>query len=288
MAELLDGKSIAQALREALREKIARLSIRPVLACVLVGDANEALLHSQAQERLAQQIGIEYRVHRLGARSSGPDLAALISSLNRDSAVNGIIIQTPLPGHLKYTEAVGLIDPRKDAEGMHPSNLGGVVYGCAGRVPCTAAAVMALLARTEVRGREAVVVGHSEIVGKPVALLLLDRLATVTVCHIATAEAGYLRQHIERADILVVAVGKPRLIKGSWIKQGATVIDVGINRDNDKIVGDVEFDEAFGRAGAITPVPGGVGPVTVAFLLKNVVEAALGRQDEGRRSKVEG
>lgn len=274
MASLLEGKLIAQSMREQLRARLSSMHVKPVLACVRVGDNAQIESYCQAQQKAAQDLGVGYRVQACPADASEADLHTLIGSLNADPSVNGIIIQSPLPGHLDYARLIAVVDPLKDAEGMHPQNLGRLVYGGGSLVPCTAGAVMELLAGTELRGKEAVVVGHSEIVGKPLSLLLLARMATVTVCHIATTEAGLLRSHAEAADILIVAVGKPRLIKGSWVKKGAIVIDVGINRDGDKIVGDVEFDEARQRAAAITPVPGGVGPVTVAMLLRNLVNAA--------------
>jgi methylenetetrahydrofolate dehydrogenase (NADP+) / methenyltetrahydrofolate cyclohydrolase len=288
LAVLLDGKLIAQSMRESLRARVQTFCFKPVLACIQAGETRDAGAYIQAQQKAAEQIGVEYRVHRCASDISADVMRDLVHSLNADPAVNGIIIQSPLPKHLNYVETISLVDPAKDAEGMHPENLGRVVYGSGSLIPCTAGAVMELLATTEIRGKEAVVVGHSEIVGKPLALLLLARLATVTVCHVATSEAGLLRAHVERADILVVAVGKPRLIKGSWIKEGSTVIDVGINRDGDRIVGDVEFDEALNRAAAITPVPGGVGPVTVALLLRNLLNASEAQMVEGQRSKAEG
>jgi len=199
-----------------------------------------------------------------------------IQRLNADSLINGIIVQMPLPQHIDYKKISQFICPDKDVEGIHPANIGKLLFGKAEILPCTPAAVMELLQETGVNlyGKEAVVVGHSEIVGKPLALLLLDKFATVTVCHIGTAEAGRLAEHVAGAEVLVVAVGKARLIKGEWIKEGAIVIDVGINRVDGKIVGDVEFSAAQNRAAWITPVPGGVGPLTVTMLMRNLVRAA--------------
>jgi methylenetetrahydrofolate dehydrogenase (NADP+)/methenyltetrahydrofolate cyclohydrolase len=181
-----------------------------------------------------------------------------------------------LPGQIDYKKISQFILPEKDVEGMHPANIGKIVFGKANILPCTPAAVMELLkeAGVDLYGKEVVIVGHSEIVGKPLALLLLEKFATVTVCHIGTSKAGKLEEHIMKAEVLIVAVGKAGLIKGEWIKEGAIVIDVGINRVGDKIVGDVEFETAEKRASYITPVPGGVGPLTVTMLMRNVVEAA--------------
>jgi methylenetetrahydrofolate dehydrogenase (NADP+)/methenyltetrahydrofolate cyclohydrolase len=187
-----------------------------------------------------------------------------------------MIIQMPLPQQIDYKKISQFILPEKDAEGMHPANIGKIVFGKARILPCTPAAVMELLNSTgiDLYGKEAVVVGHSEIVGKPLCLLLLEKFATVTVCHIGTSKAGKLEEHVRKAEILIVAVGKAGLIKGEWVKDGAIVIDVGINRVADKIVGDVEFEGAEKHASYITPVPGGVGPLTVTMLMRNLVEAA--------------
>jgi methylenetetrahydrofolate dehydrogenase (NADP+)/methenyltetrahydrofolate cyclohydrolase len=203
-------------------------------------------------------------------------LIDFIQKLNADKSVHGIIIQMPLPAHIDYKKISQYILPEKDAEGMHPANIGKIVFGKAKILPCTAAAVMELLKETgvDLYGKEVVVVGHSEIVGKPLALLLLDKFATTTVCHIGTSKAGKLEEHVRKAEVLIVAVGKAGLIPGSWIKEGAIVIDVGINRIGDKIVGDVEFEAAQSKASYITPVPGGVGPLTVTMLMRNLVEAA--------------
>jgi len=221
-------------------------------------------------------LGIEYRLERLPADINQQGLIDFIKKLNNDASVNGIIIQMPLPKQIDYKSISSFISPDKDIEGMHPENLGKVLMGKAKIAPCTASAAFALIEATGVNlyGKEVVIVGHSEIVGKPLSLLLLEKFATVTVCHIGTSDAGKLVEHVKKAEILVVAVGKADLIKGEWIKEGAIVIDVGINRINDKIVGDVEFEEAASRASYITPVPGGVGPLTVTMLMRNLVEAA--------------
>jgi methylenetetrahydrofolate dehydrogenase (NADP+)/methenyltetrahydrofolate cyclohydrolase len=203
-------------------------------------------------------------------------LIEYIETLNNDLKVNGIILQMPLPAHIDYKKISEHIAPGKDVEGMHPSNIGKIIFGRAKALPCTAAAVMEIIKSTgiDLNGKEVVIVGHSEIVGKPLALLLLDKLATVTVCHIGTSKAGKLEEHVRKAEVLIVAVGRAGLIKGEWVK-GAIVVDVGINRVGDKLVGDVEFEEAEKRASWITPVPGGVGPLTVVMLMRNLVECAL-------------
>ena len=193
--------------------------------------------------------------------------------LNDDVNVTAIILQLPLPKQINARVVVEFMDPAKDAEGMHPSNLGKILQANFDIAPCTPLAVMELLKLSGIKlyGKEAVIVGHSEIVGKPLSLMLLKEFATTTVCHIATGERGSLPEHVKKAEVLIVAVGKAGLVKGEWVKEGAVVIDVGINRVGDKLVGDVEFEEASKRAGFITPVPGGVGPLTVTMLMKNVI-----------------
>jgi methylenetetrahydrofolate dehydrogenase (NADP+)/methenyltetrahydrofolate cyclohydrolase len=243
---------------------------------VSVGQTPATCVHLKSQAKMAEELGIAYHLEVLSSTSTQKETAAVIAGLNRDAAVTGVILQMPLPDPLDVKALRAVIAPEKDAEGMHPSNLGALLLGGGRVAPCTAAACMRILEDHEVplRGREAVVVGHSEIVGKPLAMMLLKEFATTTVCHIATSEAGRLEEHVRRADILVVATGRPQLIKGEWIKEGAAVLDVGISRCASKIVGDVDFEGASRRAGWITPVPGGVGPVTVAMLMKNVIALA--------------
>jgi len=274
-AQLLEGKIIAAEIKEKLKQEIASLGKKPVLASIIVGENAGAESYCKSQAKTAEGLGIEYRLERLSADISQQALIDFIKKLNNDSAVNGIIIQMPLPKQIDYKSISSFIVPDKDIEGMHPQNLGKVLMGKAKIAPCTAAAALALIEATGVNlyGKEVVIVGHSEIVGKPLSLLLLEKFATTTVCHIGTSEAGKLVEHVKNAEILVVAVGRAGLIKGEWIKDGAIVIDVGINRINDKIVGDVEFEEAANRAAYITPVPGGVGPLTVTMLMRNLVEA---------------
>ncbi len=276
MARLLEGKPIAEKIKEQIKQSVAGLNSKPVLASIQVGENAGASAYANSQKKTADLLGIEYQFHKLPAETSQAELINFIQKLNADKSVNGMIIQMPLPAQIDYKKISQYILPDKDIEGMHPANIGKLVFGKAAIVPCTAAAVMELLKETgvDLYGKEVVVVGHSEIVGKPLVLLLLEKFATVTDCHIGTSKAGKLEEHIGKADILIVAVGKAGLIKGDLVKAGAIVIDVGINRVNDKIVGDVEFETAQARAAWITPVPGGVGPLTVAMLMRNLVEAA--------------
>jgi methylenetetrahydrofolate dehydrogenase (NADP+)/methenyltetrahydrofolate cyclohydrolase len=281
LAKLLDGNLLAAKIKEDLKREIASLKLKPVLASIIVGDNCGAASYVKSQNRIAGELGINYQLHNLNQNSSEKDLADFIQRLNSDKSVNGIILQMPLPAQIDYKRISQFIAPEKDIEGMNPSNIGKLLFGASVKlgarfVPCAAAAAMELISVSgvDLRGKEAVVVGHSEIVGKPLALLLLDKFATVTVCHIATSEALRLEEHTRRADVLIVAVGKAGLIKGGWIKKDAVVIDVGINRVDGKIVGDVEFEGAEKLASYITPVPGGVGPLTVIMLMRNLVEAA--------------
>jgi len=242
---------------------------------IQVGENQASEVYIKSQRKAAENLGIEYQLHKLSQDTSEDELIKFIQKLSQDNSVNGMIVQMPLPPAIDYKKISQFILPQKDVEGMHPANIGKIPFGRASILPCTAAAVMELLKATgvDLYGKDAVVIGHSEIVGKPVALLLLDKFATVSVCHIGTSKAGKLQEYVSRAEVLVVAVGKAGLIKGEWIKEGAIVVDVGINRAGDKIVGDVEFEGAQKRASWITPVPGGVGPLTVTMLLRNLVEA---------------
>lgn len=278
-AQLLDGKSIADKIKEDLAREVAQLKAKygatPTLASIQVGENPSTVVYQKSQAKNAAALGIDYILAYLPASATEAGLLEKICELNNDKKVNGILLQLPLPPAINVKDMPIHIDPRKDVEGMHPENVGQVIFGKMRIGSCTALAVMELLKATgvDLYGKEAVIVGHSEIVGKPVSLLLLDKLATVTICHIGTGQRGYLPTHVKRAEILVVAVGRPNIIQGEWIKEGAIVIDVGINRVDGKIVGDVEFDKAVQHASYITPVPGGVGPVTVTMLMKNLVEA---------------
>lgn len=278
-AQIIDGKRIAGEIKERLIKEIEELKkqgITPSLSAIQVGDDPGTGVYVRAQQRSCEKIGLGYELHQFKKDVSQKELRDFIARLNEDTGVSGIILQMPLPSQLDGRILQEMVDPKKDAEGVSPVNMGMVVYGKPLLAPCTAMAVMELINSVGVKlyGKEAVVVGHSDIVGKPTALLLLDKFVTTSVCHIATGERGTLPQYVSQAEILIVAVGKANLVKGEWVKKGAIVIDVGINRVEGKIVGDVEFEVAKERASHITPVPGGVGAVTTAMLLKNCVQAA--------------
>lgn len=275
-AKLLDGKALALGIKEKIKAEIAALGSKPKLVSVQVGENPASEVYLRSQKKNAEGLGVEYQLEKLDAGTTQDELIKVLERLNKDNAVNGIIIQVPLPQQIDAKSISRYISPLKDVEAVHPQNMGEIVFGNAKILPCTAASCMELLNSIEglkLYGKEAVVVGHSEIVGKPLALLLLNKFATTSVCHIATGERGSLPEFVKEAEILIVAVGKAGLIKGEWVKEGAIVIDVGINRVEGKLVGDVEFDKAQERASYITPVPGGVGPLTVAMLMRNLVEA---------------
>lgn len=276
MAKLLEGKPIAERIKEEIKKEVSLFENKPVLASVMVGENAGAESYVKSQKKVAEGLGIEYQFHKLPGETTQDELIKFIQNLNSQNKINGIIIQMPLPQQIDYKKISQYILPEKDVEGMHPANIGKILFGKARIVPCTPASVMELLnsSGVDLNGREVVIVGHSEIVGKPLALLLLEKFATVTVTHIGTSKAGKLEEHVRRAEILIVAVGKAGLIKGDLIRDGAIVIDVGINRVEGKIIGDVEFEGAQKKASFITPVPGGVGPLTVTMLMRNLVEAA--------------
>lgn len=278
-AELLKGKPLADKIKEQTKKEVEELKskgIEPFLVAVQVGENAASKFYTDNQRKNAEQLGIRYELRELPAETTQEELIKYIEGLNADKAVSGIILQMPLPAHIEAREVQWKIAFEKDIEGITPHNMGLVSFGKPRLAPCTAVGAYELVKSTgiDLTGKEVVVVGHSDIVGKPAALLHLNDLGTVTVCHIGTAKAGKTPEHVSRADVLVVAVGVPGLIKGDWIKPGATVIDIGINEVDGKIVGDVEFDTAVEKAGIITPVPGGVGTMTTAILLRNVVEAA--------------
>ena len=278
-AKILEGKSIAGKIKESLKKEIESLkqktSSSPKLVSIQVGENAASAVYIKSQKKNAENLGIEYELKTLDIKIKENALVEEIKKLNQDKSVSGIIVQLPLPKGIDHRLVMSSVSPGKDAEGMHPENLGHVLLGDAKLAPCTACAAMELIESTgvELYGKEAVVVGHSEIVGKPLNMLLLNKFVTTTVCHIATGERGVLPEHVRKAEILIVAVGKAELVKGDWIKEGAIVIDVGINRVGDKLVGDIEFEKAKEKAAFITPVPGGVGPLTVTMLMRNVVNA---------------
>ena len=278
--QLLEGKSVALKIKENIKLEIESLKnkygAQPKLVSIQVGENSASEIYVKSQEKTARELGIDYELRKLDEKTTQDELVKAIDNLNNDKAVHGIIVQMPLPQTIDAKLISRFISPLKDIEAMNPQNMGEIVFGRTNILPCTAAACMELLSSVpalELYGKEAVIVGHSEIVGKPLALLLLNKFVTVTVCHIATGQRGTLSEFVKKAEILIVAVGKAGLIKGEWIKEGAIVIDVGINRAEGKIVGDVEFDKAARKASYITPVPGGVGPLTVTILMRNVVEA---------------
>jgi methylenetetrahydrofolate dehydrogenase (NADP+) / methenyltetrahydrofolate cyclohydrolase len=280
-ATILDGKVLSSNLLEQLRGRIEACKARgidPCLAVVLVGDDPASNIYVRSKERRAAAVGIATRDHRLPASTTTDALLELVAALNADAAVHGILVQLPLPDAVEEQRVLQAVDPRKDVDGFHPSNLGLLMLGTPRFVACTPQGCMRLieLAGVDPAGKRALVIGRSNIVGKPVAQLLLHANATVTMAHSRTRD---LEAEVRRADIIVAAVGRPELIRGEWIREGACVIDVGMNRVDDggaksKLVGDVEYAAAVARAGSITPVPGGVGPMTIACLLANVVVAA--------------
>jgi methylenetetrahydrofolate dehydrogenase (NADP+)/methenyltetrahydrofolate cyclohydrolase len=275
-ARIIDGKRIAAEIREEVRQRVLRLQKEtgkvPGLAAVLVGDNPASASYVRSKTKACQEAGIFSRQLTPPGDIPQVELLQIIHELNHDPAIHGILVQLPLPTHLDERTILEAVDPRKDVDGFTFANIGRLVENQARFVPCTPAGILELLDREgiEVKGKHAVVVGRSEIVGKPVAFLLLHRHATVAICHSRTADLG---AETRRADILVAAVGRPRLITGAMVKPGAVVIDVGINRVEGKLVGDVDFESAVEVASAITPVPGGVGPMTVAMLLRNTLLA---------------
>jgi len=273
----IDGKRVAAAVRSEVRERVARLAshgVVPGLATVLVGDDPASRLYVGNKERACEEVGMHSFAHRLAASTEQAELLALVRELGRRRDVHGILVQLPLPAALDARAVIEALPPEKDVDGLHPVNQGRLLAGEPGLRPCTPLGVLHLIDETGValKGARAVVVGRSLLVGKPVALLLLERHATVTVCHSRTVDLG---AEVGRADVLVAATGQAGLVRGVWIRPGAVVIDVGMNRGPDgKLCGDVEFAAACERAAHITPVPGGVGPMTVAMLLANTVTAA--------------
>ena len=300
---IIDGESLAAKFKEDIRKEVGELKekhkVQPLLVAIQVGDNPASRVYVNNQRKSCEEVGIDYQLHELPEATSGEELLQFVEKLNRDDKVTGIILEMPLPQQINGRRVQRAITPMKDVEGMSPSNMGMLVYGNPRIAPCTAMAAMELLKSTgvDIKGKEVTVVGHSEIVGKPITLFLLSSIlesATPTVCHIATRD---LASHTRNAEILIVAVGKAGLIKGDMIKQGAIVIDVGINRvpvldekgnpvvDSEgkrkmKTVGDVMFEEAVEKASHITPVPGGVGPLTVVMLLRNTLTACKWQREK--------
>jgi methylenetetrahydrofolate dehydrogenase (NADP+)/methenyltetrahydrofolate cyclohydrolase len=278
IARIIDGKALAAALRTEVAAKVAAAGFTPGLAVVLVGDDPASSVYVRTKDRAAREAGIEAITIRLPDDTGQAEVLATIRALNDDPAIDGILVQLPLPRGLDTQAVIEAIDPAKDVDGFHPTNVGHLADGRPALVPCTPLGVMKMLRATgiETAGARAVVLGRSPVVGRPMARLLVAADATVTIAHSRTRD---LPGECRRADILIAAIGKPEMVQADWIQPGATVIDVGINRLPDgRLVGDVAFAAAIAVAGAITPVPGGVGPMTVACLLENTLTAALRRR----------
>lgn len=278
-ANIIDGKAVAASMRQVAAGRAADFTSKfgraPGLAVVIVGDDPASRVYVNNKKKACAECGIYSEEHALPASTTEEQLLQLVESLNDDANIDGILVQLPIPNHIDEDKVIEAINPAKDVDGFHPINVGNLVVGKPALRPCTPAGIMELIKRTgvELKGKHAVVVGRSNIVGKPVALMLLAEHATVTICHSRTKD---LPSVCREADVLVAAVGKPEMIKGDWVKPGAVVIDVGVNRLADKkLVGDVAFNEAAAVASAITPVPGGVGPMTIAMLMNNCVDAAF-------------
>jgi len=269
---IIDGRNMAKQVRIKLKKEVSQLNGQPMLVVVLVGDDPASHFYVRNKEKYAKRVNIDSKVIRMTADTTQAELLNVVDSLNTDPNVHGILVQFPLPKHLDE-EAVKLsIHPDKDVDGLHILNVGRLVTGLDGLTPCTPTGVIELIESTgiDIQGKHAVVVGRSMLVGKPVAMMLLAKHATVTICHSRTKD---LKDHLLHADIVIAAVGIAKFVTGDMIKSGAMVIDVGINSVDDTLVGDVDFDSAVEKAGYITPVPGGVGPMTISMLLKNTVKA---------------
>ena len=277
-ARLIDGKAVAAELRRAIAARVATLSFRPGLRVVRVGEDPASGVYVRNKDKAAQEVGFDSATIHLPATTTEAELLAVVAQLNADPAVDGILVQLPLPAQIRADLVIAAVAPEKDVDGFHPLNAGRLASGQPGLVPCTPKGVMHLLraAGASLPGARAVVLGRSNIVGRPMAQLLLAADCTVTIVHSRTRD---LPAECRRAEILVAAVGRPEMVRGDWVSEGATVIDVGINRLPDgRLVGDVDFAGVTPHAEAITPVPGGVGPMTIACLLENTLEAALARR----------
>lgn len=276
MYQIIDGKAISTALKEELKEKVTKLAgqgVTPCLAVILVGEDPASTVYVNNKKKACEFIGIKSLSYELPESTSEEELLKLIETLNADDSVNGILVQLPLPKQIHEDAVIKAISPKKDVDGFHPESVGALCIGQPGYVSCTPAGIIELLKRSnvEIEGKECVIIGRSNIVGKPMSLLMLRENATVTVCHSRTQN---LKEVCKRADILIVAIGKPKMITSEYVKEGAVVIDVGIHRlEGKKLCGDVDFDDVAPHTSAITPVPGGVGPMTIAMLMKNCVES---------------
>jgi methylenetetrahydrofolate dehydrogenase (NADP+)/methenyltetrahydrofolate cyclohydrolase len=289
MATILDGKRVAAEVRAEVAAEVVRLrgcGVVPSLAVVLVGEDPASQVYVRNKDRAASEAGFAVQTLRLPASTAQTELEAEVARLSGDASVHGILVQLPLPQALSAERVLDRLDPAKDVDGLTPANVAALVLGREGHVPCTPAGCIELCDRygIELAGKHVVVLGRSQLVGKPLALLALARNATVTVCH---SKTGDLAAHCSRADVLVAAIGRPRLVRGEWIRPGAAVLDVGINRLADgTLAGDVDFAGASVRAGAITPVPGGIGPMTIAMLLASTARAAARQAGLGRGGEI--
>jgi methylenetetrahydrofolate dehydrogenase (NADP+)/methenyltetrahydrofolate cyclohydrolase len=273
---LIDGKKVAQEIRSAIGKEVTEIKTKtgnvPGLATVLVGEDPASAVYVRSKNKICKELGFISLEHTLPEDTKEKDLLALVHELNGNEAVSGILVQLPLPKHIDSTKILEAIDPAKDVDGFHPVSMGRLMMGTAELAPCTPSGIIEMLDRykVEIEGCHAVVLGRSNIVGKPIAMLLLHRNATVTICHSRTKDLSRVTQ---TADILIAAVGRPKMVTADMVKEGAVVIDVGINRVDGKLVGDVDFAEVEPKASLITPVPGGVGPMTIAMLMHNTLKA---------------
>lgn len=272
MYEIINGKALAQKTRDMIAAEVATLPSKPKLVVVLVGDDPASQVYVASKEKFAVAIGMESQVIRLDASTTQAELVQVVDGLNNDPSVNGLLVQFPLPDHISESHIMNIISPQKDVDGLNTINVGRLVSGNATLMPCTPSGIIRLIESTgvDICGKSAVIIGRSMLVGKPVAMMLLHRHATVTICHSRTND---IAAQIRSADIVVAAVGIPNFVKADMVKDGAIVIDVGINRVNKKLVGDVDFEAVKEKASHITPVPGGVGPMTISMLLMNTVTA---------------
>ena len=276
MAFIIDGKKISQEIKDELKEKVAALKeqgINKCLAVIQVGNDPASTVYVRNKKKGCEYIGIDSLSYELPEETTEEELISLIEKLNNDDKVNGILVQLPVPKHIDEDKVIGAISPKKDVDGFHPQSVGALCIGRKGFVSCTPAGIIQLLKRSniDIAGKECVIIGRSNIVGKPMSILMLRENATVTVAHSKTKN---LKEVCSRADILIAAIGKSKFVTAEYVKDGAVIIDVGINRDADnKLCGDVDYDDVFEKCSAITPVPGGVGPMTIAMLLNNCIEA---------------
>lgn len=284
MAQIIDGKKISAEIKEELKQRVAAMKedgTQICLAVIQVGHDPASSVYVNNKKKACSFIGIESLSYELEESTTQEELLKLIEQLNSDERVNGILVQLPLPEHIDENKVIQSISPAKDVDGFHPQSVGALCIGQKGYVSCTPAGIIELLKRSQIQieGKECVVIGRSNIVGKPMGLLMLRENATVTIAHSRTKN---LKEVCKRADILIVAVGKPKMITAEYVKEGAIVIDVGIHRDeNNKLSGDVDYEDVFSHCSAITPVPGGVGPMTIAMLMNNCVESAALSKNKG-------